>query len=47
MDTEQRLADLESRMAAVEGIVQDAMDKAAAFAAGPGKKVLAMLGVKL
>lgn len=47
MDTEQRLEALEKRVEAVEGILKDAQDKFAAFAAGPGKKVLGMMGVKL
>lgn len=47
MDTEERLAAIERRLETVEKIVADAQAKLAAFAAGPGKKVLAMMGVKL
>lgn len=47
MDTEERLAAVERRLESVERIVADAQERLAAFAAGPGKKVLGMLGVKL
>jgi len=45
--TEERLARLEDRLAKVEAAIERAETLFAAFAAGPGKKVLAMLGVKL
>ena len=42
-----RQDDFEARLARLEAAIERAETLFAAFAAGPGKKVLAMLGVKL
>ncbi len=45
--TEDRLAKLEDRLDAIERIVREAQAKVDAFAKGPGKKFLGMLGLDL
>jgi hypothetical protein len=47
MNTEERLARLEQRIEAIEKIIADTQARMAAFAAGPGRRILAALGVRL
>lgn len=45
--TDERLSKLEQRVEKVEQLVETWKAKAEAFAAGPGKKLLDMLGIRL
>jgi hypothetical protein len=46
-DTIKRIEGIEARLQVVEAVVEDAKAKVAAFAKGPGSKILATLGLKL
>lgn len=45
MDDQERMARIEDRLAALERVIADAQARFEAFAAGPGRKILRMLGI--